>query len=165
MWKLNEGSSPLARGTPVDGVEGIVNLGLIPARAGNTTSRRALSLPLWAHPRSRGEHGDFRVSGVITQGSSPLARGTQHLAFVAFHWSGLIPARAGNTGFSRKEPVPVPAHPRSRGEHTGNILMGVSDLGSSPLARGTPSSVGCEAAEGGLIPARAGNTQASGKAR
>ena len=53
---VEQGSSPLARGTPkgTGGFSGCV--GLIPARAGNTGSRyKALGYG-GAHPRSRGEH-------------------------------------------------------------------------------------------------------------
>ena len=50
------GSSPLARGTLTSILFAKANLGLIPARAGNTAVRRALSFACSAHPRSRGEH-------------------------------------------------------------------------------------------------------------
>ena len=50
------------------------------------------------------------------------------------------------------------AHPRSRGEHIRYAPEAYLELGSSPLARGTPlwSSVWRRLC--GLIPARAGNT-------
>ena len=111
------GSSPLARGTLSRPAPKPIHSGLIPARAGNTAWLPTQTASTWAHPRSRGEHiGDVDNAGTHL-GSSPLARGTQHLAFVAFHWSGLIPARAGNTCWlivHRRKPR---AHPRSRGEH------------------------------------------------
>ena len=50
------------------------------------------------------------------------------------------------------------AHPRSRGEHQAGRLGNTLDLGSSPLARGTPADKRLEIAAYGLIPARAGNT-------
>ena len=50
------------------------------------------------------------------------------------------------------------AHPRSRGEHSSRVKTKTAPTGSSPLARGTPSSVITGATTGGLIPARAGNT-------
>ena len=69
------GSSPLARGL-LEAAAGVqVGVGIIPARAGFTTSRRPTIGPSWDHPRSRGVyfHGlDFEI---INDGSSPLARG------------------------------------------------------------------------------------------
>ena len=154
----NEGSSPLARGTLSRPAPKPIHSGLIPARAGNTAWLPTQTASTWAHPRSRGEHiGDVDNAGTHL-GSSPLARGTQHLAFVAFHWSGLIPARAGNTCWlivHRRKPR---AHPRSRGEHGDLITDRWTLQGSSPLARGTREPIVSVMAVCGLIPARAGNT-------
>ena len=75
-------------------------------------------------------------------GSSPLARGTQ------------LPRGEEVRGHV--------AHPRSRGEH---LVRGPPFLwvwGSSPLARGTQPRIARHAATFGLIPARAGNTDALG---
>ena len=52
----DEGSSPLARGTPRLQPPRWHIMGLIPARAGNTRRGRAKWWWSWAHPRSRGEH-------------------------------------------------------------------------------------------------------------
>ena len=71
-----EGSSPLARGTPVATAVSRVLRGLIPARAGNTFNQQAGAFLARAHPRSRGEHPLERRSGERGRGSSPLARGT-----------------------------------------------------------------------------------------
>ena len=111
------GSSPLARGTHHPHHHSCGDLGLIPARAGNTmclTSRLRIG---WAHPRSRGEHlldglplnvsggssplarGTLRVTVAVgpLEGSSPLARGTRLIHEEGSAGLGLIPARAGNT--------------------------------------------------------------------
>ena len=71
---------------------------------------------------------------------------------------GLIPARAGNTLLLKATSFSCRAHPRSRGEH--NIYRDTEflQLGSSPLARGTPSPWVLRYCRVGLIPARAGNT-------
>ena len=50
------GSSPLARGTPVVGLDPFTVHGLIPARAGNTQPPWQQEPGVGAHPRSRGEH-------------------------------------------------------------------------------------------------------------
>ena len=50
------------------------------------------------------------------------------------------------------------AHPRLRGEHFATFRPVFPGVGSSPPARGTPSSSGYQLPRGGLIPACAGNT-------
>ena len=52
------GSSPLARGTPNEREHTRSASGLIPARAGNTKTKRRVRGTARAHPRSRGEHND-----------------------------------------------------------------------------------------------------------
>ena len=154
------GSSPLARGTLVDVVKKPVKWGLIPARAGNTRAARVFIASRRAHPRSRGEHISPRTNMRSRRGSSPLARGTPSLDLTDDMGKGLIPARAGNTTRQPYRNCRPGAHPRSRGEHPGAGRPETRMLGSSPLARGTRRRrlhlIPC----GGLIPARAGNTQA-----
>ena len=94
-------------------------------------------------------------------GSSPLARGTLEVLFGHKFTPRLIPARAGNT-------LPAPwmrkcaaAHPRSRGEHSRKPAIDRLVIGSSPLARGTPTRRIGAARRFRLIPARAGNTKIS----
>ena len=152
------GSSPLARGTlAIDLLNGTA-LGLIPARAGNTGRDGAIPGRRRAHPRSRGEHHVCFAVDKPNPGSSPLARGTHKLQPVQRAHVGLIPARAGNTGSAGSGAALWGAHPRSRGEHQIQGGEGCARLGSSPLARGTPTGdiLGLPAV--GLIPARAGNT-------
>ncbi len=56
-------------------------------------------------------------------------------------------------------PRPLPSvHPRSRGEHSTEARYTCNGVGSSPLARGTPSSAGACCCGSRFIPARAGNT-------
>ena len=131
---------------------------LIPARAGNTKARNTGIFAHGAHPRSRGEHRRCFCFCSCGLGSSPLARGTLKGGEHHVLGNGLIPARAGNT-----DPGPWPrtlrwAHPRSRGEHTTLYDQWLADWGSSPLARGTPSTTARLTSRTGLIPARAGNT-------
>ena len=52
----------------------------------------------------------------------------------------------------------IPAHPRSRGEHLKAAESASDELGSSPLARGTPIAATASHHNVRLIPARAGNT-------
>ena len=161
--KRRPGSSPLARGTPLESLVYQSWLGLIPARAGNTWRRWLRRFGFRAHPRSRGEHRVHRDSFSFMSGSSPLARGTQVIYHCFKLCLGLIPARAGNTPVYRRNFHPTGAHPRSRGEHSFLLLLLVSVQGSSPLARGTPPARGDRRAALGLIPARAGNTGGSAR--
>ena len=55
------------------------------------------AINIWAHPRSRGEHGLVEQLQGVRLGSSPLARGTPATDFAVQTMRGLIPARAGNT--------------------------------------------------------------------
>ena len=117
LHALATGSSPLARGTLVDVVIRCAQAGLIPARAGNTLTPPSCSSPKRAHPRSRGEHDSYGDKVIKGAGSSPLARGTRHRRHQSPESNGLIPARAGNTGYGFCGADHAWAHPRSRGEH------------------------------------------------
>ena len=152
------GSSPLARGTRLCRLRRRQHRRLIPARAGNTRRPFGQCRGLRAHPRSRGEHFFFWRLARALEGSSPLARGTPHSPVSSFSRTGLIPARAGNTGVSNLVGAAGGAHPRSRGEHVIAFLMGSTKSGSSPLARGTHRFPFAAIQLAGLIPARAGNT-------
>ncbi len=79
----------------------------------------------------------------VELGSSPLARGTQEIIEDDKYCLGLIPARAGNTGYGFCGADHAWAHPRSRGEHLLIFEQGERGVGSSPLARGTPRILRC----------------------
>ena len=70
-----EGSSPLARGLRQDESRAAFDRGIIPARAGFTTPRRAPGSSRWDHPRSRGVYTYIPATKPTGGGSSPLARG------------------------------------------------------------------------------------------
>ena len=69
------GSSPLARGLPQEVLHRAENPGIIPARAGFTTSTPRSPRPASDHPRSRGVYAKYISLSVSANGSSPLARG------------------------------------------------------------------------------------------
>ena len=56
---LSEGSSPLTRGKPLGLGGRVVPPGLIPAHAGKTRQRASHTGGRPAHPRSRGENGEY----------------------------------------------------------------------------------------------------------
>ena len=152
------GSSPLARGTRWCVARQAAHRGLIPARAGNTLMLHESAINIWAHPRSRGEHGLVEQLQGVRLGSSPLARGTRQSGAGKLTRRGLIPARAGNTGRVAVTGGVRRAHPRSRGEHRLSAHLYFDLPGSSPLARGTLTGGAPAICRVGLIPARAGNT-------
>ena len=73
---------------------------------------------------------------------------------------GIIPAHAGKTLRPWWRRGSRGDHPRSRGENKVEGLVGVADLGSSPLTRGKPDNRRLQVAGRGLIPAHAGKTDA-----
>ena len=111
------GSSPLTRGKPERQTPMTERSRLIPAHAGKTGPRRAVSGALWAHPRSRGENRDRPRRGRERQGSSPLTRGKPVFWRYRGETEGLIPAHAGKTLHAGDRGRARRAHPRSRGEN------------------------------------------------
>ena len=93
-----------------------------------------------------------------TWGSSPLARGLRRRAPERAGDRGIIPARAGFTLRRRWWHLGGEDHPRSRGVYIATRLPGLTQTGSSPLARGLPERVGDDRGGRGIIPARAGFT-------
>ena len=152
------GSSPLARGLPNVAVSGDAVVGIIPARAGFTCSTWCRPRARRDHPRSRGVYIVFAERIAVIAGSSPLARGLQHLGALEAPVAGIIPARAGFT-----EPHPQRAHqdadhPRSRGVYDVAFGILTESVGSSPLARGLHRGAGQGGGQARIIPARAGFT-------
>ena len=140
-----QGSSPLTRGKL--SLLGVVlrSVGLIPAHAGKTLITSAANSTVRAHPRSRGENGDWETFVHRDAGSSPLTRGKLSGAAMDTQCTGLIPAHAGKTQVGGLEGLPVP--------------------GSSPLTRGKRRSGAGFPVPPGLIPAHAGKTRGTGASR
>ena len=134
------GSSPLARGLHglVEG-QGLVD-GIIPARAGFTSSWRPARTPPRDHPRSRGVYIADAFSLLKEQGSSPLARGLRPRLHGDPLDDRIIPARAGFTRDGRFGRRWRRDHPRSRGVYNVDPALAPARGGSSPLARGLPPS-------------------------
>ena len=130
------GSSPLTRGARfISSVMGL-SLGLIPAHAGSTEGLRVLNSRIRAHPRSRGEHEPENPNSWGGLGSSPLTRGALVWGGEDVARMGLIPAHAGSTVNKADNSALLPAHPRSRGEHSYTTADMSLYSGSSPLTRG-----------------------------
>ena len=153
---------PLARGTRVVVPQRERRFRVIPARAGNTYCCSDEIFQETGHPRSRGEHAVSGGGGQVFNGSSPLARGTRHDCINIRLARRVIPARAGNTTEFWAVRLHIAGHPRSRGEHPGEVDGAEPDDGSSPLARGTQNKRDETECCTRVIPARAGNTDHSG---
>ena len=77
-WReVDNGLSPLARGTLLDIPEHCADLRFIPAGAGNTNQAEYSINPSTVYPRWRGEHSSTPARRVRVSGLSPLARGTR----------------------------------------------------------------------------------------
>ena len=152
------GSSPRARGTPIQTRPRRSGYRFIPASAGNTVSGRTTDRSKSVHPRERGEHRDRRDSDFGECGSSPRARGTPSLPAAPGPRRRFIPASAGNTQCDRPEFGQATVHPRERGEHGAQIFQELPPGGSSPRARGTRFARLHSGVVRRFIPASAGNT-------
>ncbi len=160
-----DGSSPRARGTPVNDQRMVDVFRFIPASAGNTLRPGSNVYYLPVHPRERGEHCGPSNSIYGQVGSSPRARGTRNNGFEGAIHHRFIPASAGNTTpFACLSFLPS-VHPRERGEHKLEPLMPRIDFGSSPRARGTHVDYSADDTFDRFIPASAGNTHASAYCR
>ena len=159
------GSSPRGRGTRAGGEPARFIRRFIPARAGNTGTRRKNSRTAPVHPRAGGEHVPLLLLLHPGGGSSPRGRGTRTSCCAPGWYRRFIPARAGNTSSSMIRRCSIPVHPRAGGEHICLRVIMCSLDGSSPRGRGTPRSGRSGRARGRFIPARAGNTRTRRSAR
>ena len=157
------GSSPLTRGKPACAVRCARCIGLIPAHAGKTSSRRGVLVRAAAHPRSRGENSAWSQCYLFVPGSSPLTRGKPDIAERRSNLLRLIPAHAGKTRPAMARPPPNTAHPRSRGENPVRSRMLAATSGSSPLTRGKRFRPSACRSFRRLIPAHAGKTWGVGR--
>ena len=132
--------------------------GIIPARAGFTNCKPCVLEEIGDHPRSRGVYNPRPRTSPVNGGSSPLARGLP----ADTDWYGaehrIIPARAGFTCLSCDVVLGEWDHPRSRGVYCNTTVEFRNTPGSSPLARGLPSTVSGASSTYRIIPARAGFT-------
>ena len=131
------GSPPLTRGTRYSLISYNTSVGITPAYAGNTNTRRRGCTGSWDHPRLRGEHARQALSMFKILGSPPLTRGTlANNPEMVSAWR-ITPAYAGNTKLEEVRRKVIQDHPRLRGEHffLQTLFRGLA--GSPPLTRGT----------------------------
>ena len=152
------GSSPLARGLPMQRKHLWIPRRIIPARAGFTAHLPHLLARRKDHPRSRGVYAAPARRKPRTCGSSPLARGLPGMTTEPPSADRIIPARAGFTSHRPRQGRGDQDHPRSRGVYPAGEPPACAPGGSSPLARGLPAHVHPRRPAGRIIPARAGFT-------
>ena len=160
MRSLIAGSSPLARGLRTGALGAVGITGIIPARAGFTAYFLLRRYPAKDHPRSRGVYPNVTHFRAPFSGSSPLARGLRTLDLPRPTGYRIIPARAGFTVLETCWVGTPMDHPRSRGVYLRVPHRESAELGSSPLARGLPPRSRFRGRGRGIIPARAGFTDA-----
>ena len=154
----SRGSPPHARGIQPRLTLPLVLIGITPACAGNTRSRRQPGEIPRDHPRMRGEYTDVCALEDGTQGSPPHARGIRTVLAVDSVHQGITPACAGNTECRLLFWVSVRDHPRMRGEYYLSIPGMRFCLGSPPHARGIRGHALGSNRQSGITPACAGNT-------
>ena len=150
------GPSPLARGSPPQGLTGRLGPGSIPARAGQPPGRVAYLNPCRVHPRSRGAAYLLHQEFPLMWGPSPLARGSLGRYQQGHNITGSIPARAGQPITGQCERCGQGVHPRSRGAAADTEAFDSLLSGPSPLARGSRPCAGNGEPSKRSIPARAG---------
>ena len=155
---ISSGSSPRVRGKLLPGRLLIINIRLIPARAGKTRGDASACVCLWAHPRACGENAVHVIECEAGDGSSPRVRGKPVPCPDGTMRHGLIPARAGKTPQVRQARRQPWAHPRACGENLCTRQVTHNAQGSSPRVRGKLRQAGARDTKHRLIPARAGKT-------
>ena len=118
---IGDGSSPRVRGTPTRRERSWLPARFIPACAGNSVV----------------DDDSFTAR----DGSSPRVRGTRSILHPHAVSPRFIPACAGNSMRSRRSCPSTTVHPRVCGELARSVILGCSNVGSSPRVRGTPHAV------------------------
>ena len=162
--RSNRGSSPRGRGKQRIRPVGTAPPGLIPARAGKTSSRDCMMPGSAAHPRAGGENRIRRGRHAAHLGSSPRGRGKLTCGYAQDVIRRLIPARAGKTAAPPSMAMSAGAHPRAGGENFECRNQIGDSAGSSPRGRGKRKTELVAQDASGLIPARAGKTTAAARA-
>ena len=152
------GSSPWARGTHEK--QHVVNAAsrFIPVGTGNTRAIESVSISNPVHPRGHGEHAPTSGEALTINGSSPWARGTLFHITSALSSLRFIPVGRGNTNGQDGTVIGTAVHPRGHGEHLVIQPQQIRIHGSSPWARGTPTTPYKNKIPTRFIPVGTGNT-------
>ena len=154
----DQGSSPHARGLPQPSAGGSAAAGIIPACAGFTVQHRTGRRRTADHPRMRGVYPSLLSTPILGSGSSPHARGLRPRVAARTLAARIIPACAGFTMLLIVIGCVSEDHPRMRGVYGEDGEAREVAYGSSPHARGLPTSLWCPSRTQRIIPACAGFT-------
>ena len=153
-----------------------IELGSIPARAGEPRSRDRSGRQTRVYPRACGGTAAAIIAASASSGLSPRVRGNRNSRGDRGGCGGSIPARAGNRIASSDRPQPrrsIPArageppqqavagqpdevYPRACGGTSARSRSRASSAGLSPRVRGNPDHDRARRTTRGSIPARAG---------
>ena len=152
------GSSPRVRGKLLGRVLDDSAYRIIPARAGQTPSRRMMVSAVSDHPRACGANYDCGFESHRRHGSSPRVRGKPRLIGMYGKIHRIIPARAGQTMIAGRHSTPSTDHPRACGANPLRSKKRLPVSGSSPRVRGKLVHGLARPERRRIIPARAGQT-------
>ena len=141
-----------------------VSLGIIPARAGFTSTVAGVLGVSGDHPRACGVYREISDGAVYYEGSSPRVRGLPLGRSVRALERRIIPARAGFTHPVPSEPIHAQDHPRACGVYLCILAHTAALPGSSPRVRGLHEAHRDELNTRRIIPARAGFTRSNPEA-
>ncbi len=126
--RIDDGLSPLARGTRRRLISAVRDSRFIPAGAGNSKNAQLPVNGLTVYPRWRGELRIRPDQMVRQNGLSPLARGTPAGLKTFWRRTRFIPAGAGNSSPSSNRLAMSPVYPRWRGELCKHNLLLINDF-------------------------------------
>ena len=154
--EIAPGTSPRVRGkrSPSGAVR--VQIGYIPARAGEAPSGARIRRTPRVHPRACGGSGYQDGEEAGERGTSPRVRGKRRRLRRAGRPGGYIPARAGEAALAGVTAGLFAVHPRACGGSPGRGPIRGGKSGTSPRVRGKLKPQARELEMLGYIPARAG---------
>ena len=130
--------------------------GPIPADAGEPPTRHIRGWLMRAYPRGRGGAEAIQEALSLFEGLSPRTRGSRVSRHGRGHYSGPIPADAGEPSPARRPGAGSRAYPRGRGGAAATCVQASVSRGLSPRTRGSHRAGSERLSDRGPIPADAG---------
>ena len=152
------GSPPHTRGKGTDRQIFEEHSGITPAHAGKSSCFFFKFIPIWDHPRTRGEKNLCGVRANTLRGSPPHARGKEQGNVSVQFRIGITPAHAGKSHRTCRCTRCNQDHPRTRGEKLFTGLLLTIFMGSPPHTRGKVSVRPAPTGRAGITPAHAGKS-------
>ena len=156
----HSGLSPRLRGNHAARCELILEIGSIPASAGEPSTLSAMPSEVTVYPRVCGGTNSTRAAPSRSPGLSPRLRGNRRYSPYASGCRGSIPASAGEPLERPQYPLGVWVYPRGCGGTYPIPPLRERYKGLSPRLRGNRYQARADAAEYGSIPASAGEPPA-----